>query len=232
MYFFMPFFFFFQVCWYISWRVPRKGTKLGQEESTAQVNRTRVISQMIWSYKWHSSIKEDGTSWGKKNQKQNSSKLRGSSRRQANCRDAQWEKVSTYSCFTLIHSNQHWTNTVRRVCRWGQQWDTIDQPRNKDSRGLPRHHSIHKNKEEMVVLFHYGQKEGKIGSKYLEIFPPRRQTSACRDTNAWRSVVVFSDAWKQDSLLNSGNQNKVFLLDGGSPNDIRDMTVACTVSVN
>lgn len=74
---------FLQMHWQISWEVQRKGTELGHEEGTAQVNRTRVSPQAIWSYTWHSSIKDSGTSGTKENS--TSSRITAHSRRQANC---------------------------------------------------------------------------------------------------------------------------------------------------
>lgn len=78
---------FLQMHWQISWEVQRKGTELGHEEGTAQVNRTRVSPQAIWSYTWHSSIKDSGTSGTKENS--TSSRITAHSRRQANCIGAQ-----------------------------------------------------------------------------------------------------------------------------------------------
>lgn len=104
-YFSMPFF--FKSVWHISWGVPRKGTKLGQEESTVQVNQMTLSTNDL---KLHMTQQYKGWWYIMKK----SSKLTAPSRKQVNCLGTQVGKASIYWFSTVVHSHQHWTNMVRR----------------------------------------------------------------------------------------------------------------------
>lgn len=126
--------------------------------------------------------------------------------------------------FYLVHTNQHWTNMVKENMQLrSTARNTSTQKKQQMER--PGHHSPHKEKIEILVtiITSESRKKGNI-QKYYHC--KDKPLSTCRDSSAQRPVLSFPVPWKQGSL--SIQTVYPALLDGGSPDDVRDMTAICT----